>query len=197
MRIALEDLPGHSGSTVERLPDGSLADLEADPAASTDLTRGESPGPRPAAVAVFARCSCGWSGPTEHRPDETGRMSAVSDWIAHMRPLWAAAPPGWLLNRCDSLRESVVELAENWPLQALGILVHLESWQRAVTEEVVARARETGSSWADIGVVLGITRQSAHERFTKARPPASRDGSRARGGIVPAVRGVSEDKPSR
>ncbi|WP_432976251.1 hypothetical protein [Dactylosporangium sp. CA-233914] len=174
MHIALDDLPGHSGSTVERLPDGSLAEVDA------DLSRGEGDrsGRRPSPVGVFARCSCGWTSPTEHRPDEVGRMSAISDWIAHMRPLWAAAPPGWLLNRSDSLRESVTELAGTWPLQALGVLAHLESWQRTATEEAVARARDAGSSWADIGAVLGITRQSAHERFTPAR--ATGNGSRGR-----------------
>jgi len=154
MHIALDDLPGHSGSTVDRLPDGSLTE--------SDRSSGE-------AAAVLARCSCGWTGPTEHRPDEVGRMSATSDWIAHMRPLWAAAPPAWLLNRSDSLRDGVIELAGTWPLQALGVIADLERWQRAATAEAVARARDAGSSWADIGAVLGITRQSAHERFAPGR----------------------------
>jgi hypothetical protein len=107
-------------------------------------------------------------------------MSATSDWVAHMRPLWAAAPPRWLLNRSDSLRESVIELAGSWPLQALGILAHLERWQRTATEEAVARARDAGSSWADIGAVLGITRQSAHERFTQARTTGNSPRGRRR-----------------
>jgi hypothetical protein len=168
MHIALDDLPGHSGSTVERLPDGSLA--------GQGPGRGEDDGPagHPAPVGVLARCSCGWTGPAEHGPDEAGRMSAISDWISHMRPLWAAAPPAWLLNRSDSLRESVAELAETWPLQALGVLTHLERWQRGATDDAVARAREAGSSWADIGAILGITRQSAHERFTPGSSSAGR-----------------------
>src|SRR5581483_11847776 len=164
MQIALDDLPGHSGSTVERLADGSLTDPSPEPHPG-----GEGSARHPSAVGVLARCSCGWTGPTEHRPDEVGRMSAISDWVAHMRPLWAAEPPGWLLNRSDSLRESVIELAGQWPLQALTVLAHLERWQRTATEQVVARARDAGSSWADIGAVLGITRQSAHERFTQDR----------------------------
>jgi hypothetical protein len=173
VHIALDDLPGHSGSTVERLPDGTLADV--------DLSRGEGEdaGRRSSAVGVLARCSCGWTGPTEHRPDDMGRMSATSDWIAHMRPLWAAAPPAWLLNRSDSLQESITELAGTWPLQALAVLAHLERWQRTATEDAVAQARDTGVSWADIGAVLGITRQSAHERFTQARTTTS-NGSRGR-----------------
>lgn len=175
MHIALDDLPGHSGSTIERQPDGSLADADLGGAAGDDAGR------RSSAVGVLARCSCGWTGPTEHRPDEAGRMSAISDWVVHMRPLWAAAPPGWLLNRSDSLRESIIELAGTWPLQALGVIAHLERWQRTATEQAVAQARDAGSSWSDIGAVLGITRQSAHERFAQAR-----DASGSRRGHRPA-----------
>ncbi|MGI5215873.1 hypothetical protein [Plantactinospora sp. CA-290183] len=174
--MALDDLPGHSGSTAERLSDGSLADVDAEPSRG----EGDGAGPRPSAVGVLARCSCGWTGPTEHRPDEMGRLSATSDWVAHMRPLWEAAPPAWLLNRSESLRETVIELTGTWPLQALGVLAHLERWQRTATEDAVARARQAGSSWADIGAVLGITRQSAHERFKQARTTGhgSRSGRR-------------------
>lgn len=32
-------------------------------------------------------------------------------------------------------------------------------------DQAVARARDYGASWADIGRAVGITRQSAHERW--------------------------------
>lgn len=31
----------------------------------------------------------------------------------------------------------------------------------------VANARRLGASWADVGLALGVTRQSAHERFRR------------------------------
>lgn len=150
MQIAFDDLPGHAGAVGLRLPDGSLS---ADEDQST------------AAVACRATCSCGWSGSRDHPPTDTGRMSATSEWIAHMTPLWAAAPPGWLLNRSDTLRDNLAELADTWPLQALGVLAELERWQKPLIEQAVAAARVAGNSWAEIGAALGITKQSAHERF--------------------------------
>jgi hypothetical protein len=37
--------------------------------------------------------------------------------------------------------------------------------------EAVTQARRDGASWADVGAVLGITRQSAQQRFGRARVP--------------------------
>jgi hypothetical protein len=45
------------------------------------------------------------------------------------------------------------------------VLAEVESWQRPLIDRAVAAARSKGSSWAEIGTTLGITRQSAHERF--------------------------------
>ncbi|WP_341721281.1 hypothetical protein QQG74_18850 [Micromonospora sp. FIMYZ51] len=149
--MQFDELPGHAGSVVVRLPDGSLVAAE------------DSAG---VAVAVRARCSCGWNGSGEHPPGETGRMSATSDWVAHMKPYWAAAPPAWLVQRSDGLRDSVAELATTWPLQALGVLAHVERWQQALLGQAVAEARTAGRSWAEIGAALGVSKQSAHERFS-------------------------------
>jgi hypothetical protein len=151
MRIALDDLPGHAGAVVARRPDGSLG--EAADEASED------------AVAYRASCSCGWRGTDDRPPNDTGRMSATSDWVAHMQPLWAAAPPGWLVNRSDALRQALADLAESWPLQAMGVLADIERWQKTLTADAVTAARAKGASWAEIGAALGITKQSAHERF--------------------------------
>jgi len=35
--------------------------------------------------------------------------------------------------------------------------------------EVVAEARLQGASWSELGAVLGVSRQAAHERFGAAR----------------------------
>jgi hypothetical protein len=40
---------------------------------------------------------------------------------------------------------------------------------RRALEEAVARARAQGSSWSEVGAVLGITRQAAFQRFGDRR----------------------------
>jgi hypothetical protein len=112
-----------------------------------------------------AVCSCGWRGTEDYPAGEHGLMSMQLEWSRHMAPLLVAAPPGWLLTRSDGLRDNVDELSARWPLQALGVLAEVERWQRPLLEKAVANARTNGSSWAEIGTALGVTRQSAHERF--------------------------------
>lgn len=41
--------------------------------------------------------------------------------------------------------------------------------------EAVAEARAGGRSWGQIGMVLGVSKQAARERFGTARPRAARD----------------------
>lgn len=151
-----EMVPGHAELVGFRLPDGAL---------KTDTTAPAD------AVGYRAGCSCGWVGTRDYPAADEGRWMATSEWGGHIRPLLAATPPGWLLNRSDTLRDGVAELATTWPLQALGILAQVERWQRPLIEQAVIQARTTGLSWAEIGNALGISRQSAHERFRNIAPP--------------------------
>ncbi|MEE6257719.1 hypothetical protein [Plantactinospora sonchi] len=158
--MAEELVAGHADLIAFRLPDGTLSTAAAAPAGT---------------VGYRARCSCGWVGTGDYPAAEEGRWMATHEWSGHVKPILAATPPGWLLNRADSLRDNVAELATTWPLQALGILAEVERWQRPLTERAVLAAREAGLSWAEIGKALGISRQSAHERFRNvapAKPPA-------------------------
>jgi hypothetical protein len=151
VRIPLDDLPGHEGIIGLRLPDNSLRPHPVE---------GTEP------VGYRAMCTCGWIGASDYPPADEGKMSATSDWAQHMKPLWATAPPRWLLNRSEAFRDSLAELVEQWPLQALGVLAELERWHRPLVAEAVAQARSDGASWVEIGAALGITKQSAHERFS-------------------------------
>lgn len=45
-------------------------------------------------------------------------------------------------------------------------IADMEKYQRAA----VAQARLSGHTWAEIGEALGMSRQSAHERFRDADP---------------------------
>ncbi|MEU6072813.1 hypothetical protein [Micromonospora sp. NPDC047074] len=153
--MAEEMVPGHVNLIGFRLADGTTSTDAAAPAGT---------------VGYRARCSCGWVGTNDYPPAEEGGWMASSEWVGHIRPILAATPPGWLLSRSDTLRDNVAELATTWPLQALGVLAEVERWQRQLIERAVIAAREAGLSWAEIGNALGISRQSAHERFRKIAP---------------------------
>ncbi|MFG1927866.1 hypothetical protein [Cryptosporangium sp. NPDC048952] len=117
-------------------------------------------------VGFRAVCSCGWTGPTEYPDGETAEWGSAADWGAHIGRIAAVTPPDWLLNRSDGLRDNLTDLAQEQPLQALGVLAAIEQWQRPLLQQAVDAARANGSSWAEIGTALGVTKQSAHERFS-------------------------------
>ncbi len=62
------------------------------------------------------------------------------------------------------------ESAPPAPERALRELVELRGSLDRIESLLVARARANGASWAEIGSLLGITRQSAHRRH---RPPVT------------------------
>ncbi|TQL36435.1 hypothetical protein FB564_1531 [Salinispora arenicola] len=123
-------VPGHAELVGFRLPDGALSTNAAAPAD---------------AVGYRAGCSCGWVGTRDYPATDEGRWMATSEWGGHLRPLLAATPPNWLLNRSDALRDNVAELATTWPLQALGILAQVERWQRPLIERPWCRRGRPGS----------------------------------------------------
>jgi hypothetical protein len=63
------------------------------------------------------------------------------------------------------------------PLDQLSMAVAIAEELRGVGEELIGhfveRARETDSSWAEIGAASGISRQAAHERFAAAAAPST------------------------
>lgn len=58
-----------------------------------------------------------------------------------------------------------VAAADEHELVELVELVALRDTLEAVITEAIEGQRAAGRSWADIGRALGITRQSAHERY--------------------------------
>jgi hypothetical protein len=51
------------------------------------------------------------------------------------------------------------------PLNALATLGIARQVLERLTQAHVNRARRTGASWTDIGIALGVSKQSAWERF--------------------------------
>ncbi len=56
-------------------------------------------------------------------------------------------------------------LAHGWPTCDLHLLASLASAVADRLPAVVARCREQGHSWSEIGDLLGVTKQSATSRF--------------------------------
>jgi hypothetical protein len=100
-----------------------------------------------------ARCSCGWAGAIYSRSDFDSSTGA--------------APARVVNNALDDWREHLDEL----PAIKL-YLAHrsvLDAQERFEWE--VSMARRNGVTWAEVGSILGISRQSAHERFTRDSTP--------------------------
>ena len=66
-----------------------------------------------------------------------------------------------------ALRDAMAELTRGEP----GVTQRLEAAQRlrhaaeALVAELVAEARKKGSTWADIGDLLGVSTQAAHQKY--------------------------------
>ncbi|MBG0826014.1 hypothetical protein HS048_35700 [Planomonospora sp. ID91781] len=152
MTFTSPDIPDHEGFAAPVLPTGESAPSAA---AFTKTFVGHQ-----------AACSCGW---TDRRrfpaTPEGAKETEYRWWSRHAAPLIAAAPPGELVARSNLLCERITGLAAERPLAALALLSQVESWQRTLLDQAVARARENGASWAQIGEAMGISKQSAHERF--------------------------------
>ena len=88
--------------------------------------------------------------------------------------------------RDDERMRVAVELGSNEPLDQLrGLRAadrQVDVWQR----ETIARAREAGASWSEIGEALGVTKQAAWELYN--------DDVRAMLGEVRGRSGLSDEE---
>ncbi|WP_214324500.1 hypothetical protein [Nonomuraea sediminis] len=151
MTLKLADIPGHEGFAAPVLPGGELARSAG--AFTRDF------------VGYRGACSCGWSDRRQYPATPEGAKEAEGRWTVHAGPLLLAAPPSWLVIKSNLLCEQIVNLTAERPLAALTLLSQVESWQRALLDQAVAKAREGGASWSDVGEAMGISKQAAHERF--------------------------------
>jgi hypothetical protein len=62
-------------------------------------------------------------------------------------------------------REAVDELARGDDAVRLEAANRLRRATEALVTELVAAARSEGSTWADIGEVLGVSTQAAHQKY--------------------------------
>ncbi len=108
-----------------------------------------------------AACECGWRGPA-FEPDAPNRWRGKVDFrdSAMVLPedFHDAVMAAW-----DEHADQVVA-----DLRTLGPVAHWNAQVRSATAELeraIAGARSAGQSWEAIGRSLGVTRQSAWERY--------------------------------
>ncbi|MET8145652.1 hypothetical protein ABZU32_35575 [Sphaerisporangium sp. NPDC005288] len=121
------------------------------------------------AIGWRGMCECGWRGPLWQRVDSAQEHDTTD------RRIW------WpdLDQYADAPADVENAIGNEWRrhLPAEELAAVREHAQEAAAAQVrltdaVHAAREAGHSWADIGEAVGITRQSAHERWARPASPA-------------------------
>lgn len=163
-----EEIGGHEGRAVAVLGNGAEGE---EPWFRYDGAEG-----RPQAVALRAACACGWrSGEmfpahfadwdaAEGAEEGTGPYAA---WDAHVARLLGDQVPEDVALAIAALRRSLAELTERRPLAAAAAAGQVEKMGAAALQRAVTAARGAEASWDAVGRALGVSRQAAHQRWSK------------------------------
>ncbi|MFI8085805.1 hypothetical protein ACIF6L_34075 [Kitasatospora sp. NPDC086009] len=143
-------------------------------------------GGRRKAQGLRAICSCGWRGP--RRPADFGAPQACSEAL---RPEWErhceSALATTFTKRLDKLHQEMQDVLEALldtglphgeparPLLAAYAATILRAEAERYQQAAVDAARETHFSWDDIARALQMSKQSAHQRFTRNPVPVPAD----------------------
>lgn len=73
----------------------------------------------------------------------------------------------------DALDPATTPAEDPVDLRRIGLALREVDTAEAELREAVAAARSAGYTWAQIGMVLGVSRQAAHERFAEHTPQSS------------------------
>ncbi|MFF4902538.1 hypothetical protein [Streptomyces sp. NPDC001068] len=135
-----------------------------------------------------AECQCVWHGPARQL-DADPSVTAVAvkaDWEQHIATVTAAMYPVDVADELDDLMSRLYALTQERPLAALTALCELEQKIEPLRVVTVAHARHLSLSWQKVADALGVTRQSAWEKYqfagtgadveaayAKAAPPTS------------------------
>lgn len=136
-----EDLEGHEGYAMRRLPDGTTtSSWTAETATFT---------------SYVAACACDWRG-GEHAPTEMGYEEALDDWDRrHAQPLVAQAIPGNVKEMLREMKEVLADLVDLRPAAGLTAVREVEEWAKVVA------ARAMGP---EHGASAGPSRSGPHRR---------------------------------
>lgn len=68
----------------------------------------------------------------------------------------------------DSLDPEATPAEDPADLRRIGLALRAQAEKQREVDEAVAAARAGGRSWSEIGLVLGVSRQAARERYGQA-----------------------------
>lgn len=124
-------------------------------------------------VALRAECQCTWHGPSHPVGDspETAAASVKADWEEHLAAATEAMYPVDVADGLDDVFGRLHALARQHPLAVLAALRELEMRTEPLRVIAVARARHGKESWQKVADALGVTRQSAWEKYQFAGNP--------------------------
>jgi len=117
MGSVYEDLDGHEGYAMRRLPDGTM---------TSSWT---------AETAVFssyvAACECDWTG-GDHAPTEEGYEEAIDEWDRrHAQPLVAQAVPPNVRRLIGEMKQTLNALVDERPAAGLKAIREVAQWASA------------------------------------------------------------------
>lgn len=162
----------HEGWAAEVAPDGRLSSSSSDAGMLVEgITGRYKPGkmlpdrevvPDSEIIGWRGACVCGWRGEMWERV----ASPAAAD-PAHRRDY---VPPNEFADASNEVENAI---HDEWKAHiapseaALGVEAAAREYSQAGhrLDKTIAAAKAAGASWADIGRAVGISRQSAHERW--------------------------------
>lgn len=113
-----DDLEGHEGYAMRRLPDGTLTSSWTVETAAFG--------------SYVAACKCDWRG-GDHPPTSDGYEEAVDEWDRrHAQPLVAQAVPGNVQRMLHEMKQALADLVDERPAAGLKAVHDVEAWAKAI-----------------------------------------------------------------
>jgi hypothetical protein len=98
-----------------------------------------------------------------------GRSDSLEDTLDAVLEAFQSITSGraWIMSTTTDVEAALTKLVahEAKPLDALTTLGTAREVLDRLTQAYVARARRNGASWTDVGIALGVSKQSAWEKF--------------------------------
>ena len=118
MGSVYEDLDGHEGYAMRRLPDGTMTGSWT---------------PETAVFSAYvAACECDWRG-RDHAPTEEGHEEAIDEWDRrHAQPLLAQAVPRNVRRLVRELKQVLEDLVDERPAAGVKAIREVAQWASAI-----------------------------------------------------------------